>query len=100
MAVDLQLPERPRGEPVVVVAIQDDGGLVVDAGAPEQIFELLHRHDVADNRVAQFRGPVPAGCARHVTLIVGGGVDVDFDDAHAGIGGVLGHPFRAHQHIG
>ena len=100
MAVDLQLPERPRGEPVVVVAVEHDGRLVVDAGAPEQLFELLHRHDVADERVAQLGRPVPAGGARHVSLIVRGRIDIHFDDADARVGGMLRDPVGGDEHVG
>jgi hypothetical protein len=90
--VDLQLPERPRREPVVVVAVEHDRGLVVDAAPAEQRFELVGRHDVAHQRIAQLRRPVPADGPRNVSLFVRGRIDVHFDNAHAGVGGVLRNP--------
>ena len=98
MAVDLQLPERPRGEPVVVVAVEHDRRIVVDAGLPEQLFELVRRHDIAHHRIAQLSGPVPPGGAGHVALIVRSRIDVHLDDADAGIGRVLRDPFGRHEH--
>ena len=49
-------------------------------------------------RVAELGRPVPAGGAGHVSLIVGGGVDVHLDDAHAGVWRVLSDPVGCHQH--
>jgi hypothetical protein len=34
-----------------------------------------------------------------MTLIVGRRIDVDFDDADAGIGGVLSHPFGRDENV-
>ena len=85
MTVHLQLPERPRRKPVVVVAVQHDRRVVVDAARAEQRFEFLQRNDVADDRVAEFRRPVPAGRAGNVSLVVGRCIHVDFDHAQPGI---------------
>ena len=65
---------------------------------PSSVFELVFRHDVAHQRVAELGRPVPAGRARDVPLIVRGRVDVDFDDANAGVGCVLGNPLRIYEH--
>jgi hypothetical protein len=99
VAVDLQLPERPCREPVVVVAVEDDRGLVVDTGLAEQLFQLPGRHDVADERVAELGRPVPAGGPGNMTLIVCSRIDVDFDDADARVGGVLRHPLSGNENV-
>ena len=94
VAVQLQLPERPGGKPVVVVAVQDNRGVVVDSRRAKQFFELVLRNHVAHDRVAQLRRPVPADGARHMTLIVGRRVDVDLGDANLGILEMVSDPVR------
>jgi hypothetical protein len=49
--VDLQLPQRPCGEPVVVIAIEDHGGVVADAGFLQQGLESRLRQDIAADGV-------------------------------------------------
>ncbi len=99
MTVNLQLPERPRREPIVVVAVQNNGRLVVDAALPEQFFELLHWDDVADERVAELGRPVPAHGAGNVALVVRRRVNVNLDDAHARVVAVLGDPLGRDEDI-
>ena len=60
VAVQLELPVRPRGEPVVVVAVQDDRRVGADAARRQQLGEVLARGDVAADAVGQLAGPVPA----------------------------------------
>ena len=48
---------------------------------PSSASSFFIGHDVADERVAQLGRPVPAGRAGHVALVVGGRIDVHFDDA-------------------
>ena len=81
MAVQLQLPVRPCGEPVVVVAVEDDRRVGADARVAEQGAEVLAAGDVAADAVGELAGPVPADRARQVALLVGGRVDVDLDEA-------------------
>ncbi len=99
MTVDFQLPEGPGREPVVIVAVEHNRCLVVDAGAAEQFLEFLDGHDVADQGVAELGRPVPAGGAGHVALIVRRGIHIHFDDANASVGGVLRDPFSCDQNI-
>ena len=81
VAVQLELPVGPRGEPVVVVAVQDDRGVGPDARLGQQRREVLARRDVAADAVGQLARPVPADGAREMALLVGGRVDVDLDEA-------------------
>ena len=79
--VEQQLPVGPGGEPVVVVAVEHDRRVGSDAALREQRAEVLAAGDVAADAVGQLAGPVPAHGARDVALLVGGGVDVDLDEA-------------------
>ena len=56
----------------------------------------MSRTSVSQSSVVQFQ-PADAG---HVPLIVRGGVDVDFDDADAGVGRVLRDPVGGHENVG
>jgi len=95
VAIDFGLPERPRGEPVVVVAVDDQGGGRGDAGRGHQFFELLFGQDVATHGVAKLRVPGPGDGAGDVAFIVGFRVHIDFDDADVGVGGMGGCPIGA-----
>ena len=64
---------------------------------PSSSSSFLRRDDVAHERVAELGRPVPADGAGNVALIVGCRVDVDFDDADAGVGGVLRDPVGGHE---
>src|SRR5438045_390480 len=99
MAINFQLPKGPGGEPVVVVAVKDDRRAVVDACIAQQPLDLVLRRDIADERVAKLRRPVPAGGAWDMTLIVGGRIDVDLRNSDRWIGNVLSDPIGAHQYV-
>src|ERR1700730_4499431 len=75
--VGLQRPVGVGGEPVVVVAIEDDGGLRADAALAQQLLELLLLGDVTRRLGLEVVPPVPAHGAGQVALLIGGGVDVD-----------------------
>ena len=55
----------------------------------------MSRTSVSQSSVVQFQ-PADAG---HVALIVGGGIDVDFDHADARVGGVLRDPVGVHENV-
>ena len=88
-ALVLELPVRPRGEPVLVVAVEDDERVVVDARVAEQLLELFARGEVAAlgslSCVVQLK-PTGAG---QVARVIGTGVDVDLDEADVRIVEVL-----------
>ena len=75
-----RLPVGPGREPVVVVAVQHDRGVVVHAGGTQQVLELLAAHEVAAHGVGELRLPVHAGGAGQMTGVVGVGVDVDLQE--------------------
>src|SRR6266404_173603 len=81
VAVELQLPEGVSGKPVVVVAVEKDGGVIGNAGGAEKPFESGLVDQVAADAVLELGLPVPGDCAGDVALVVGGGVHVDFDEA-------------------
>ena len=55
--------------------------------------------EVALNGVLQLGLPVPGNGAFDVALIVGGGVDVNFDDAEARVFRVSGYPFGGYEYF-
>ena len=55
----------------------------------------MSRTTVSQRSVVQFQADAPGD----VALIVGGGVHVHFDHAHAEVVGVLRHPVRRHEDV-
>ena len=82
VAVQLEVPVRVRGEPVVVAAVQHDGVLVADAALGEQRLELLLVDEVPTDRVLQVGLPVDLDRAGDVATVVRRGVLVDLDQHH------------------
>src|SRR5205823_14719092 len=97
--VVLEGPVRVGGEPVVVIAVEDDGGVGRDAAAAQKLRERVLRRDVARYLVLQVTLPVPAESAVDVALLVHGRVDVDLDQAKAVVLGVLGYPLGGYQSL-
>src|SRR6185437_7586379 len=89
----------PGGEPVVVVAIDDDRRIVRDARAGHQLFVFVARDDVALHGVAKLRTPVPRDRARHMALVVCFRIHVDFDNAHIRIIRVVRDPRGRDQYF-
>src|SRR3981081_4078179 len=100
MAVDLHLPPRPGGEPVVVVAVKDHRRVVRNPSLLHQPPEVAGRDDVALQRVAELCCPIPGDRTRNVPLVVPTRVDVDFDDTNVRIALVRHHPGGVDQHVG
>src|SRR5207253_5324852 len=80
MAVELQLPKGVRGEPVVVVAVEKNSGVIGNAGVGKKLFERGFGDKVAADIVLKLGLPVPADGAGDVSLVVGGGIHIDFDE--------------------
>src|SRR6266576_716028 len=80
------------GEPVVVVAVEKNGGVIGNAGGAEKSFERGLVDQVAADVVLELGLPVPADCAGNVPLIVGGSVYVDLDQAEIGRIQILSGP--------
>ena len=85
----LQLPVRPGGTEVVVVAVQHDRRVRADPALRQQLAQVLLRRDVATDPIGELARPVPADRAAEVALLVGGRVDVDLDEADVRIAEVL-----------
>jgi hypothetical protein len=97
VTVDLVVPVRVGGEPVVVTAVENDGRRVGDADPVLQGGEGVRRDEVATHRILQVGGPVDRHRVGDVAPVVGLGVLVDLDDAQARVVEVLGQPLRGHQ---
>src|SRR5260370_7254931 len=70
VAVVFQLPEGVGGEPVVVVAVEQNGGVVGNAGGTEKFFESGFIDQIAPDVVLELSLPVPANGAAHVPLLL------------------------------
>src|SRR5437867_1092909 len=70
VTVVLQEPEEPRREPVVVVAVHDDGGVLRGPVPREELLELLLVEEIAHGLLLQVALPVHADRTRRVTLVV------------------------------
>ena len=56
-------PGAEGGEPVVAVAVEDDGRVIIGPGALQQLLEAVAWHDVAALLVEEIAPPVEAQCA-------------------------------------
>jgi hypothetical protein len=72
--VDVEHPRAPGGEPVVVVAVEDDRRVFGDAGIAQRLLERLARGDVALDRIDELGVPVEMDGARNVAALVDAGV--------------------------
>src|SRR5262245_17613885 len=99
MTVDLHLPQRPGGKPVVVVPIDHHSGVLVDPRCGHQLFELALRQDVASHGITKLAVPRPCDGTGHMAFLICLSVYIDLHDSHAGIGGVLDHPLGRHKRL-
>src|SRR5262249_51273466 len=81
--VQLEIPVRVGGEPVVIAAVQDNGVFIGDTAGRQQVGELATVDEVASNRILQIRAPVELDRALDVPAVVGGGVLVYLDEHDA-----------------
>ena len=98
MAVELEIPVRISGEPVVVAAVEHDRVIVGDALRREQSLELLLVDEVAPNRILQVGFPVQPDGILDVILVVRGRVLVDLDQDDLGIVEMLLDPIGRDEH--
>ncbi len=99
MPVHLEIPVRVGGEPVVLVAVEDDSRVGADPALPEELLELGLLDDVALDRILQVVLPVQLDRAGDVALVVEVGVLVDLGDADAVVVQVLCQPVGADEHV-
>jgi hypothetical protein len=100
VAEQLELPVGPGGEPVVVVAVQDDRRVGADAARAEQLAEIVTPGDVATDAVGQLARPVPGDGAGDVALLVARRVDVDFNEADGRVVEVALGPVGVDEDVG
>jgi hypothetical protein len=82
VTIVLQDPERPGGKPVIIVAIQDNGGIIADPRPPQKLFQVCFAQWCPHHLVLQFFLPVEANCPWNVPLIVGIRIDINLDQAN------------------
>ncbi len=100
VAEKLEDPEGVTGPPIGLVAVEDDGGVVLDAQAPHEGLELLLADVVPDDGIVQILLPVDLQRAGNVACVVEQHILVGFEDAHVGIVQMFGHPIGADQNLG
>src|SRR5262249_15086437 len=83
MSIDPKLPERPGGEPIVVVVIEDHGSIVINTGSSKELFKFVFGDNVSKHRVTKLAIPGPPDCDRYVTLIIGFRLHIDLDNGNA-----------------
>jgi hypothetical protein len=99
VAVVAEVPVGVGGEPVVAVAVEDDGVLVGDPVGAHQLGEGLGAEEVAGLLVLEVLLPVKADRAGDVGLGVEGGVLVDLDDLDVVVIEVRGDPVGLHEDV-
>ncbi|HET9163295.1 MAG TPA: hypothetical protein VFN89_07635 [Solirubrobacterales bacterium] len=99
MAVVEEVPVGVGGEPVVAVAVEDDGVVVGDAAAPHQLAEGLGVEEVPADLVLEVCLPIKADRAGDVALKVEGRVLIDLDDPDRVVVEVLGDPVGIDQYV-
>jgi hypothetical protein len=82
--VQLEIPVRVGGEPVVVAAVEDDLVVVADAALGEQGLELGLVHEVPADRVLEVLLPIELDGPWDVTTVVSRGVLVHLNEDRAG----------------
>jgi hypothetical protein len=100
VAEQLELPVGPGGEPVVVVAVEQDRRVGADAARAQQLAEVLAAGDVAADAVGELARPIPGDGARDVALLVARRIDVDLDEADVRILEVLACPIGVDENVG
>src|SRR5882724_6856658 len=98
--VQLEVPVRVGGEPVVVPAVQDDGVVAGNAALRHKGAESGLVHEIAANRVLQVLLPVDLYGVADMTLVVGAGVLVDLDEDSARVAVMGLDPFGVHEDVG
>ena len=83
VAVNFEQPEAISREPVVVIAVKNDGILGRNAGAAHQLFKLFFADDVAPDLILQLRLPIETDCAGNVAGVISFGVHVNFNEVDA-----------------
>ena len=97
MRIHFKLPERPRRKPVVVIAVENEGGVIPDSAVAHQAFEIRLSDDVAPDYIAQLGLPIPSHRAGDMPLAIGGCVDVDLRDHNIGIASMQVNPLGGNE---
>ena len=100
MAVDLEIPVRVGGEPVVLVAVEDDARVGADPAGAHQVLELGLLDDVPLDRVLEIVAPVQLDRTGDVSVLVEIRVLVHLRHDQVVVTEVRRQPLGRHQHVG
>ena len=92
-------PERIARVPVVLIAVQDNGGIIVDAPAAHELLEALLVHEIARYRVLHIDMPVELDCTWQVTNFIQQYIFIYLDQANIGVVEMFGNPTCLYQHL-
>src|SRR5690606_19536117 len=93
-------PQRVRGPPVVLVAVNDHRVVARDPLTAEQFGKALAVDVVAHDRVVEFGVPVDLHRTRNMAGLVEEYVFIGLDDDESGFAETSGEPLRADQASG
>src|SRR6185312_11627102 len=85
VTIVLQDPERPGGKPVIIVTIENNGGIVADPSLSQKLFQVFLAQWCSHHLILQFFFPVETNGSSNVSLIVGIRINVDLDQANVWI---------------
>jgi hypothetical protein len=94
MTVVAKEPERVRGKPVLIVAIEDDGCATGNARFAEKNFEIVFADNVTPGLMLELGLPIPCDGSRNMSAIERVGVFVDLDDPEISVLEVFLDPGR------
>ena len=83
-------------EPIVVVTVQNHGGIVPDTRFGQQSLKRSLKGDIANHGIAELGVPGPGNRSGHVAFVIGLGIHVYFDHAHIRVFAVRRYPIGIH----
>src|SRR5262249_54812685 len=100
VAIELEEPEAIGSVPVVLVAVEDDDGIVADAVAAQEGLEVRLVHKVAAHRILHIHMPVELDGVGYVAdRLIEQGIFIGLDNADPGVAEVIGNPLGIYQNL-
>ena len=98
-AEQLEHPEGIAGPPVVLVSVEDHGGVVMDPQLLDETLEVVSVQVVPGQGIVEIQDPVDLESARDVAHVVEDHVLVGFQEPDLGVVEVVLHPVRGDEHV-
>jgi len=94
LTVDVKDPCAPSSEPVVLISVEDNSGVIADASLLNQLAEVLCVDDVAVYSVNEICVPDKLNCILNVATLVDARFGAYFDDTNLRVIKVCFQPIR------